>query len=582
MYTSEQIDQIMEELGFEPGNADANQMRQVVEQIANSKPAVSIDSEFISRLRNDLQQRAAESMRETSTPQYTYQKPSNNLFAMFMKRALVSGLIVIAVVVAGGIWYNQNSSHPLFQLPNSSSGQLLSGKYDVKSVAQESFGDLDKVAIVNANDAAKLNNGGNNPAAAQGRPEGGMGIGLGGGPISSLPSSSPSTPAGVNTTQPDPAPDKMIAPGEPYPGAVYYSFKYAGEQILPGLADTQPVLKRTKPQQPASLVSRILNLISFGLIDLNKMQNVQMQNFSFIEDREFGYGAYVDLQQGNVGMYQNYEKWPQLFSQDVAENSMCIKNGCPTPKPLQPSDLLPNNEAISIADEFLKEYAVSKEGYGQPRVEESWRIGYDQASESDRPNYYIPEQMQVLYPLTLEGKEVLDESGMTYGMSVTVDVRTKRVTNLNELITKQFERSEYKGEIDSKRILDIAERGGFRNYNYEDSNAKKVELDLGTPSVQMIKIYYSSDNYRTNSDLYMPALVFPINNWEKAKYWRKSVIVPLVKSILDTDQQQPYQIMGKPMPVDSGPGTGASSSNSGASSPSTSNIEFFEKPAQKQ
>ncbi len=513
MYTSEQINQIMQELGLSPTDASA---RNIIEQLANSKPNTStIDASFISELRQDLQNRAV-SMNNASAAQNVSQ--SNNLFSMFMNKTLAAALVVAVIVIgAGGVWYAQKSGTPLFDSTSfgGSGSQLLSGKYDVKSVPEESFGNLDKVAVVSTQDAAKLNatSNKNNMSAS--------GMGSGGGTESS---SYPTT--GVED-------QKLIAPGEPYPGQVYYEFKYEGSKDLPSLNATQPVLKRTKPVQPSGLVSRIVGFLSFGLIDLSTLQNVQLQNLSFIEDRDFGYGVYVDVQQGMVNMYQNWEKWPQPEY-----------NG--EYKPMKVEDLPKDADVMAAAETFIQQYKISKEGYGTPRVVEQWRLAYEAASEADRANFYIPEQIQIVYPLMLENKEVFDESGNVYGLNVMVDAKTLKVASVYELMSKQFERSDYKGESSSARILDIAEKGGFRNY-YDPAQqiGKKVELKLGTPTLQMVKIYYSSDNYKTSSDLYMPALVFPIKNWKENNYWRQTVIVPLVKSILDTDEQQ-----NRPIPLD--------------------------------
>lgn len=573
MYTPEQLNQILDELGLDPADTGARESaRALLEQLASAQPNVPIgDQSFISRLRVDLQARVQVSTQAAvasaveptpaaaPAPSASYSQPhqSTNFLSMFMNKLLASALVVIVVLVGGGLWYIQQTDKPLFRSQQSGgTDQLLSGKYDVKSVAQESFGNLDKVAIVSATDAAKLNNSANsanNASLAMGQASQGLGAGQadGNGYAGISLANSPTT----TETAPAPAPDKMIAPGEPYPGdqvppypgPISYTFHYEGSGSLPGLADTQPVLKRLKPDQPVTIISRIINLLSFGLIDLNKFQNVKLQNVSFIEDRDNGYGIYVDVQGGNVSMYQNYEKW--LYPEGIP--------------PVLVKDLPSDEEAIGIADKFLADYSVSREGYGKPRVVEQWRVAYEQASEADRANFYIPEQIQVVYPLLLEGKEVLDEGGNVYGMSVMVDVRTKRVVNLAELISKQFERSDYKGESDGKRILSVAENGGFRNYNYIDQNAKKVELRLETPTVQMVKIYYSADNYRTNSELYMPALVFPIKNWKENNYWRQTVIVPLVKSILDTDNQPPVQIMPMDVPVSSD-GAGSSSGSAGS------------------
>lgn len=521
MYTSEQISQIMQELGFNPDDANA---RKVIEQIANSKPHVpTIDAHFISELRKDLQARA-QSVGASQNSKQT----NNNLFSMFMNRTLAAALVVVVIAIgAGGVWYSkQNSTQPLFN-GFGSGGELLSGKYDVKSIDAESFGDLSKVSVLTTEDAAKLNSRSATMAA------GGTGGGLN----------------AADHAQPT---EKMIAPGEPYPGAVEYTFTYEGSNNLPGLQAEQPVLKRSKPVQPAGLISRIIGAMSFGLIDLNTLSNVLVQNFSFVEDKEFGYSVYVDLQNGIAGMYQNWEKWPQQQYQPIRNESEL------------PSD----EEAINAAENFIAQYKISKEGYGQPRVNKNWRGQYEIMRSQGSSDIYIPEQIQVIYPLVLNGKEVHDESGNLYGLSLSVDARTLRVTNAGDLISKQFESSSYKGETDTKRLLDVATKGGFRNYVYPVQGAsKKVQLELGTPKVEMIKMYYSFDNYKTGTDLYLPALVFPIENWQQAGYWRQTVVVPLVKSILDTDV--PMQPIPLDLPATTEPATGSAGSGTSGSAGQT-------------
>lgn len=536
MYTSEQIDSIMKELDLDTTDANA---RQVVERLANAKPTVPvIDQNFISQLRAELQQRAGAgvaSMQMQSEPNESKFIPKTiNYFNMLMNKTLVAAIVVAIIVIgAGGAWYASNTDRPLFQGGSFGGGdQVLSGKYDVKSVPEESFGNLDKVAIVTATDAAKLNS--SNGGGTNGVP---TGMGAGGSAMAVAPTTVPAT-ASASAEIAMPA-DKMIAPGEPYPGQVYYEFTYEGSKNLEGLNATQPVLKRTKPVQYPGFVSRVVSLLSFGLIDLSALQNVQLQNISFVEDREYGYGAYVDVQQGTVSMYQNYEKWPQP---DYTQCKEGICNALRDPKEL-PADA----DVMAAVETFIQQYKISKDGYGTPRVVEPWRVGYEIALAQGSTSIYIPEQVQVVYPLMLENKEVYDESGNLYGLNVMVDAKTLRVTSVYNLVSKQFERSEYKGETDSRRILEVAQNGGFRNYNYPDQQiGKRVELKLGAPTMQMVNIYYSTDNYRTNSELYMPALVFPIQNWKEAGYWRQSVMVPLVKSILDSDAQ-PQPI---PMPVD--------------------------------
>lgn len=537
MHTSEQISYIMQELGFDPANAE---VRKVVERLASAKPNVPIDDRFIALLREDIQSQAA---------QFSHNK-TNNLFSMFMNKILASALVVALVMVAGGVWYIQQTNKPLFstqKFGGSGDEQILSGKYGITTAKEESFGDLAKVAIV-AN-----GRGGSNANSVASN-------------FLDNPNLSGAEKEAIANGVPISDDTKLIAPGEPYPGQQNYVFKYEGDK-LPQVAAEQGVLKRIKPSQPSSLVSRIIGMLSFGLIDLGKFQDVRLQNFSFVEDREFGYGIGVDLQNGFVNMYQNWERWPQNYYSGVQCMSV---EACAQPQGLTIDQLPSNEEAFQIADKFLADYSVSKEGYGAPLVQDNWRIYYERSP--DKASYWIPEQVNVVYPLMLEGKAVYEESGYLSGMSVTIDVRTKRATGLSELTTKQFEQSQYKGETDTSRILKIAENGGFRNYPYMDPNVKtKTTLELDTPTVEMVKIWYSADNYRTNNELFVPAFVFPIKNWEKTGYYRQNIIVPLVSDILDSDQNygQPVPLdVDAPMPVEPDGGNG-SSGGMGAGTSST-------------
>lgn len=524
MISQEQITYIMNELGLDAADASA---RTTIEKIVAAKPNTAVDAQFIASLRQELQTKANSFSSQDNT------KKTNNFLSLFMNKILASALVVCLVLVAGGLWYAQQTDKPLFSIGNTgneSAEQILSGKYGVSDLEQESFGDLSKVAIV-ANAQGDSNR--NTTALAL------NGAAMGAGQAETMH---------VNDDQ------KLIAPGEPYPAGVSYEFDYKGEDIT-NLSAVQNVYKRMKPVQPESLVSRIVGMLSFGLIDLNRFQNVQLQNFSFVEDRDFGYGLGVDLVSGSASVYQNWEKWPQ--PQPIEGQ----------PVPLTIDQLPKNEEAIAIANDFLASYSISLDGYGAPQIMEQWRGAYERATATDRLSIYLPEQVQVVYPLVLDGKQVYDEGGSLSGLNVFIDARTKRVVSVYDLSTKQYERSEYVGVTDARQILKVAENGGFRSYNYEDPNAKKVTLELGTPTTQMVRVWYSTDGYKTNNEVFVSALVFPITNSEKEGYWKKNVIVPLVKDILESDDQQV-----RPLPIDimqTEPSTGSSGSGSAGSDTST-------------
>lgn len=496
-------------------NLDSNQFKELSEdeqstlnKLAKLKPRVSADPKFASLLRTELDEVAQAKMgqQQVSKKDTTHTINTSLTFISFMNKLIIP-LIAVAIVASGaGYWYASNNGPALLGVGDN---QILSGKYAVTEVDQNSFGDLNKINIINE---GRGGGGGATPQADSSVPATGMG---GGG--------------------------KMIAPGEPYPcegdcgGAIYYKFKYVGDKLT-NLPDSEGVLKRSKPAQPQSLISKLLGMFSFGLIDLTKFQNTRMQSVSFMEDRDFGLSANIDLNIGSISMYQNWEKWPQY-------NYGCYGYSCGNMPRLEPKDIPSDDDLIKIADQFMADYKISSEGYGKPFVYDysNWRIMYENAK--DKTSVYLPEQINVIYPLVLEGQTVYDESGSQTGLSVMVDVRTKRVASVYGLDTKQFQKSEYKGETDANRILDIAERGGYRNYSYEYPG-KVVTLELGTPSIQMIRMWYTENPNQQGEDLYMPAYIFPINNADQTNYWRKNVIVPLVRDILDNENPQQPMPMG--------------------------------------
>lgn len=531
MLTEEQITYVMHELGLDPGDIRA---KQTIKLIAASKPDGQIDARFINSLRADLLEKA----NVISATRSLRSKSQNNYFSIYMNKILASALVVALVLVAGGLWYIQQTDRPLFTLNQQGADtQLLSGEYGVTGVGNESFGDLAKLTVATAarGGSAGLNGAGEMAEAP-----------------TQIPDRQVADITGNNATGISLGGDQKPLI---WPGPMNFDFRYEG-QDLPQLAQDQSVLKRTRPVQIPSVVDRIVSLMSFGLIDMSKFRDLKIQNFSFVEDREFGYGINVDVQNGFVNIYQNWEKWPQ---QDVPT---CLAlEICPPQNNLTINELPSDEESIQIANRFLNDYNVSREGYGAPFVQDAWRTYYERTE--DKTNYYIPEQVQVIFPLVIEGAQVFDEGGNLTGMSVMIDARTRRAISVNELTTKQFERSVYKGETDSNRILEIAERGGFRNYSYEEPGVKKTRLNLDTPTIEMVKIWFSSDDYRTSNELFVPAFVFPVKNWVEAGYYRPNIVVPLVADILDSDVDQGRPIpLSDPMPVEPDGGNGSTSSAS--------------------
>ena len=136
----------------------------------------------------------------------------------------------------------------------------------------------------------------------------------------------------------------------------------------------------------------------------------------------------------------------------------------------------------------------------------------------------------------IDGKEVSEIGGNPHGMFVSVDLREKKVTSVNNLTTQHYQKSDYALETDTKRLITLAERGGtFGPYAYDIpamQQEKTVEVKLGTPKRILLKYLMYRDN--ENQELIVPGLSFPVMTPQTDTMWLpKQVVVPLVKDMLD-------------------------------------------------
>lgn len=477
------IDKIISELyALDPElrKQDA-QLRKIISELLQAKPEVKINEEFVKGLKSKLQAKAS-----------LINKEENSMKNIL--NYILGGALTVAVAVAVFGYYNNN----LLVLPKGAT-EVLTSKIEISEVPNSnSFGSL----AMEMDTMSRNQSGGGGGSAAQ------LAFGVGGG--------------GGDA--------KIIPP------AYNYKYVYTGDK-LPELSQSQDVLKRITETSNKSGVSEFIKKFSFGLINISKFNQAELQNFNLIENKEFGYGVSVDLTQGSVSLYQNWEKWPHPEAQ--CQNEECFKQ-----YRLSINDVPEDSVVIDIAKNFLKEYGVSLANYGEPVVFKDWMPDY--ARSSNKADYYIPDSVSITFPLVIKDKAVLDEAGNPSGISVTVDIRNKKVSGVYGLFTRKYEQSKYEGETDSGRIIKIAENGGFRNYMpYYQEGGKDITIDLGTPKEELVQIWQYSSG--TQKELYVPALVFPVKPTENATemYLPKFIVVPLVKELLTDPVTQ-----ATPMPID--------------------------------
>jgi hypothetical protein len=480
-------------------------LRKLVLELIEVRPNTNFDEHFRQELRRRLVALAETQQNKTS------------LTFNFMKRFQFAGagIAMVALLVAS-VWYLSEAN-----IPGSNLTSMLSGP-KITRAGDNAFGSLSNVQQASGR-------GGSNASAQEG--------------LAAAPTSDAAMGSGGGTDA-----KIMIAPENP----INFRYVYTGDELtlVEGKVD---VLKRNKNENNSSF-SDFINRISLGLVNLNSFNSTQLQAFTFAEDKDLGYMVNVSMTEGSVNINENWSKWmryavtcaaPQGGIGGVAFES------CAQPRKIDISEVPADDVLINAANAFLEEKGIPRGNYGEPFVNNEWRAHYERAT--DKTNIWIPEMVNVVYPLILEGQAVYDESGNRNGMNVAVRFSPEvRVSSVWDLTTQNYQSSSYQAETDVKRIMDLVARGGFRSYYYSEPGARTVDIELGTPEVSFVKVWNYKDG--NSEELLVPALIFPVtkepaSNLVGPYYWyKKNVVIPLVKEILDNEPSiDPIRIMETPV-----------------------------------
>lgn len=482
---------------------------EIISKLVESKPDVSIDENFVSRIRNELVKAA-----HYSIPVKKASSIWNNWTYALSGAGVMAIALLLIFSMGGDVTTKDQANEPV----------LKDGV--IKQLSSGAFGSL----VVSGGDSASratLNESASSLDVAQG-----MGVGRGGGGAMSKETSS-IAPMDASSEA------KMTMP---VPDYANYKFVYVGDELADIEAEMN-VYRRVNPKQPG--INVVSNLNELQLADLTKFKNLMVENLSFVEDREYGYNVYYNLTQNEVSINSSYQKWPNPYAG-------CTDDDCYKSQNLKKSDVLSDVEVIRIADQFLIDYGVNLDSYGPGKVDDNWLIAYEEALSLEREPY-IPESVTVVYPLMINGEAVVDEGGRNYGLRVEVSNRFKLVRGAYSIRLNQFESSAYETENDKNKLIEYAERGGL-NPVYINPEAKTVDVEIGTPEVRLINYWKYDKGDGTNEELYIPALVFPIKEQPTEGYfYRENIVIPLIKEIIkdrlgdNGPQIEPMPVLRTPM-----------------------------------
>ena len=315
-----------------------------------------------------------------------------------------------------------------------------------------------------------------------------------------------------------PVPDMM----PPY-DYTQLTFSYGGSIPLPS-GDVQ-VMERKLPGGAES-TSILRSSFAEDLLNVSTLPAMQVQSLSFFQQSGDQFNMYVDFQGGNISLNKTYQGYADGQPR-LSERSM-------------PSD----QQAIAAAKDFLADYKVDASKYGEPVVQDDWRVMYQMAPT--KADYWFPEIINVVFPYSVNGMDVYDDWGNLQGLNVSVDVRSLRGTGFYGLQTMDMKSSNFAAVSDEARFREALSRGGVDVY--VDPNAKKSEAMLGEPKMALLAHYSWDPATGIGKQLYIPALVFPVAKFPEGSqdFSRKAVVIPLADEFL-TPQEQQVMPMGKPI-----------------------------------
>lgn len=490
MQLNERIDEILSDLyRIDPGfKASEQKLRKLLSELLSVRPDVTLDEEFVNSLRHQLMA-AAREMENSATSTV-----SKRWLAGFALK-WAGSLALIAVVAGAAIIFAEKYKNPASE----DTANLLASKIEVQALGASAFGSLRDVQL----------------AVATGKGGGG---------------------GGGNAVSKDAAAPLGMGGGGYIEGIINYTYKYKGEEFE--LPPAQMDVYRREKGLPHGLdATSILKNLDFGILNAGVFENLRVDSLNLAEDRDFGYSIYLSLQEGMITIGQNWSKWPTMDKLCQGRGEACFREN------QMKIDQIPDDAAvIEIANGFLRDHNISTESYGEPYVNNFWKAEYERAT--DKSMVYIPDILNVVYPLKLNDKEVYDEGGSRVGLTVTVDARHLRAAGLMDLTSQRYQSSSYESLTDKNAIIGLAEKGGYHGGYYENGG-RTVNVELGAPTLDYIKVW-QYENSVTN-ELIVPALVFPVINPDPAIY-RKNVVVPVIKDIMAQDTSRaPIDIL--PMPA---------------------------------
>lgn len=470
------IKQILIELyELEPAlKNNEEQLVLIVQKLLSSKPDTKFDKAFAKRLKSEL----------------LGQKQSSNLlnFNIMHKFGYAIGGAALASLLMLPVFINKNLAGTSFVTDTG-----FNNRNTITLVGEQAFGELGVVTTGGVGSALSALSSYYAPteesADANAKVAELTRAQAGGGGFAGI---------AANTSMPAPFP---IDDGG-YRVATEFRYVYEGEDVDLGVDKLEVLRRVVNPSRVGGLASQF----GLGLIDLQKLGQMNFENVS-MTGANSDYRVNINLNLGEISLSKDFNGFAEPEAYRALDGSAI------------PSD----EELIRIADSFVTRFGIDLTGYGEPQV----APGFRQSIELSRTNsgYYLPEIVNIIYPLEIRNTKAYDQGANPYGISININLRTKEAMQVYGLTVQQYEASLYPIKTDITELIKYSYGERFYPDGFE---IKYVDVKLGTPELVFVQSWTYNEK-SGESQLLVPAFKFPVlEKPEGHPYYPDSIIISLV------------------------------------------------------
>lgn len=449
--------------------AHEQELRTLVSSLVLSKPDTHFDESFAAKLRAELLETKVKPM----------PSPYSSFFASRMFFGLVGSALTILIVVPFTFVATQKATSPdkpvvinpfSDQVKDVSTG--LTPTQQISNKGMNAFGKLALVPTTENQPETPPDDNANGVSARSIQP---LSTSAASAPTAASPKAKVSVSARATNT---------------------LAVVYKGDAIT--LKDTQgKVFKRTKGADSGKQLFDMVQNGKFGLTDLTSFSDLKLKDVELSQDIPFGYVVGINLDEGAININPQWQFWT-------------VGN---TTTPVTEVTPLDAHSLISIANDFLKSHSITTTVYADPVA--------------------MPESSTVIFPLKIDSKEVSEQTGIPFGLVVTVDAGQKKVSGISNLTSQIYDSSQYTLETNFDTIVHVA------TSSLSLPGSKGETATLGTPKAVLMHYWLNDGGANIGDELFIPALSFPITYSSNNTNGPTAIVVPLVKDFLAKATTQP-------------------------------------------